>query len=76
MRLATLAEYRRLAYVEGSAPTMVTLRRRINDIPGGRIELGRYMVDLDANDKANRVKDDIEDTRERLKKDPLLEGLI
>jgi hypothetical protein len=35
MRLATLAEYRRLVYAEGSAPTLKTLRRRIKEIPGG-----------------------------------------
>lgn len=76
MRLATLAEYRKMVYAEGSAPTLVTLRRRIKTIPGGRVESGRYYVDLDVNDKVNHVRSEIEETRERLKNDPLLEGLI
>jgi hypothetical protein len=76
VRLATLAEYRRLVYAEGSAPTLNTLRRRIKDIPGGRIELGRYYVDLDAYDRVNHVRRDIDETRERLRNNPLLKGLI
>jgi len=76
MRLATLAEYRRTVYTEGSAPSMGMLRRHIRNIPGGRVELGRYYVDLDENERANRVLSEIDENRERFKKDPLLEGLI
>ena len=64
------------SYAEGSAPSIDTLRRRIKEIPGGRIEFGRYFVDLDIVDNVNNVRGDIAETRERLKNDPSLEGLI
>jgi hypothetical protein len=38
--------------------------------------MGRYYVDLDANDKVNQLSNDVEERRERLKRDPLLDGLI
>jgi hypothetical protein len=65
-----------LVYAEGSAPTLKALRRRIKEIPGGRKELGRCYVDLDAYDRVSHVRRDIEETRERLRNDPLLEGLL
>ena len=76
VRLATLAVYRRMAYVDGCAPTLVTLRKRIKDIPGGRIEAGRYYVDLDENDRVNGLRSDINARIARLEASPLLEGLI
>ena len=76
MRLASLDVYRKLIYAPGSEPSLTTLRRRIRNIPGGRIEMGRYYVDLDANDKVNQLSNDVEERRERLKRDPLLDGLI
>jgi hypothetical protein len=76
MRLATLAEYRRLVYAEGSAPSIETLRRKIKEIPGGRKEFGRYFVDLDMIDKVNTVRSEIAESRERFRNDPLLKGLI
>jgi hypothetical protein len=76
MRLATLAEYRRLVYAEGSAPSIDTLRRKIKEIPGGRKEFGRYFVDLDMIERVNTVRSEIAETRERFRNDPLLKGLI
>jgi hypothetical protein len=76
MRLATLDVYRKLIYAPGSEPSLSTLRRRIDRIPGGRIDMGRYYVDLDANDKMNQLSKDVDERSERLKRDPLLEGLI
>jgi hypothetical protein len=76
MRLATLAAYRDMVYAEGSAPTLPTLRKRIREIPGGRIEFGKYFVDLDANDRVNKLSDSIHDRLDELRKDPLLDGLI
>jgi hypothetical protein len=76
MRLATLAEYRRLVYAEGSAPSIDTLRRRIKEIPGGRKEFGRYFVDLDMIERVNTVRSEIAESRERFRNDPLLKGLI
>ena len=76
MRLATLAVYRRMVYVEGCAPTLVTLRKRIKEIPGGRVEFGRYYVDLDENDRATGLLSDINARIAELEKSPLLKGLI
>jgi hypothetical protein len=76
MRLATLAEYRRLVYAEGSAPTLNTLRRRINDIPGGRIELGRYFVDMDENDRQRGIKNPTAKRIAELRASPLLKNLL
>ena len=76
MRLATLAEYRRMVYAEGSAPALKTLRLRIKDIPGGRIELGRYYVDLDANDEVNELARANSSRIQTLRADPRLKGLV
>jgi hypothetical protein len=76
MRLEKLEKYRALVYAPGSGPSLSTLRRRIRQIPGGRVELGRYYVDLDANEKADQLSRDVDERREQLKQDPLLEGLI
>ena len=76
MRLATLAEYRRLVYVKGSEPTLKLLRRRINEIPGGRVELGRYYVDMDANDEVNKVDKAVHAKADRFRNDPRLRGMI
>jgi hypothetical protein len=76
MRLASLDVYRKLVYAPGSEPSLTTLRRKIRNIPGGRIDLGRYYVDLDANDKVNQLLNDAVERREQLKRDPLLDGLI
>jgi hypothetical protein len=75
MRLATLAAYREMVYAEGSAPTLVTLRKRIKEIPGGRIELGRYYVDLDVNDRANNLSSGIQSRLDELLNDPLLKAM-
>jgi hypothetical protein len=76
MRLATLAEYRRMVYAEGSEPTLKLLRRRIKEIPGGRVELGRYYVDLDANAEVNLIATANKSRISTLRADPRLKGLI
>ena len=76
MRLATLAIYRQLVYAEGSAPALKTLRRRIKDIPGGRVELGRYYVDLDANGRVNQIAKANSSRILELRSHPALKGLI
>jgi hypothetical protein len=76
MKLATLHEYRRLVYAEGSAPALKTLRKRIKDIPGGRVELGRYYVDLDANNEANHLTKAAQSKLDRVRSDPRLKGMI
>jgi hypothetical protein len=76
MKLVSLAEYRRLVYADGSGPNLKTLRRRIKDIPGGRIELGRYFVDIDANDEVNAIAKANNSRIRELRADPKLKGLI
>jgi hypothetical protein len=75
MRLATLAKYRRLVYAEGSEPTLQTLRRRINQIPGGRVELGRYFVDLDVNERAQSAARDAQLRLAEILNDPLIKAM-
>lgn len=78
MRLASLKEFRALIYTPRSAPAMSTLRARIEagKIPGGRIEAGRYYVDLDVFDRATNLSNELEAQRQRLMKSPVLQGLI
>jgi len=75
MKLATLEEYRRIAYAEGSAPTIVTLRRRIKEIPGGCITMGRYYVDLDKNRRVNDLAATTQFELDELMKNPLLKAM-
>jgi len=75
MRLATLATYRKLVYAEGSAPTLPTLRHRIKDIPGGRVELGRYYVDLDLNERAHQVASAARHRLDEIMNDPLIKAM-
>jgi hypothetical protein len=55
---------------------MNTLRKRIEQgaIPGGRIEHGHYYVDLDENDRVNKIRDSIDERQRAIA--PLLGGLI
>lgn len=76
MRLAKLSVYRDLVYEPSSRPCIDTLRRNIRQIPGGRIEGGRYYVDLDAYDRVNRLGDAIQAKLDMMRKDPDLEGLV
>lgn len=78
MRLATLTEFRRLFFTPDSGPSMETLRRRIDRgaIAGGRVDAGRYYVDLDTWDDANNVRRDIAKQQQQLAKSPELAGLV
>jgi hypothetical protein len=76
MRLARLSEFRRLVYTPESAPRLETLRAHIHEIPGGRVELGRYYVDLDEYDHQTHLRHRIDQQRTALAQDPLLEGLL
>jgi hypothetical protein len=75
MKLVSLAEYRRLVYADGSGPNLKTLRRRIRDIPGGRIELGRYFVDIDANERLRVVGHDAQVRLTEIMNDPLMKAM-
>jgi hypothetical protein len=70
VRLAKLSEFRRLVYSPGSAPHLDTLRAHIADIPGGRIEFGRYYVDLDEYDRQTNMRQATDTRRAQLSKDP------
>lgn len=76
MRLATLNEFRSLYFAKGSAPSVRTLKRRIEEIPGGMIFAGRYYVDLDVFEKATRHRQNLEDRVTELKTSPALRGLV
>lgn len=76
MRLSKLAEFRRLFYTPGSAHSMSTLRKRIQDIPGGTVMLGHYYVDLDEFDRATNLRARLAAEMAELEKHPLLKGLI
>lgn len=67
MRLAKLSAFRRLVYAEGSAPSLATLRARIESIPGGRIEHGHYYVDLDEYERVNGLRASLEARQKTLR---------
>jgi hypothetical protein len=76
VRLASLAEFRRIVYTSESAPSLATLRARLSSIPGGQRQGNRYYVDLDEFDRVHNVRSTLKDRRAKLEADPLLEGLI
>jgi len=76
MRLAALAEFRRLVYTPESAPAPSTLRRNIEKIPGGQRIGGRCYVDLDAFDRATNLREGIRAREQELAENPLLDGLL
>jgi hypothetical protein len=78
MKLITLEKYRDLVYAPGSAPTLSTLRRQVKDarILGGRKQVGRYYVDLDANERLTEMAKSNTKRLDELRSDPRLKGLI
>ena len=76
MRLAKLSEYRRLVYTPDSAPTLATLRKNIQKIPGGVVIHGRHWVDLDKLDGLNNLREKVMAEQATLAANPLLAGLI
>lgn len=75
MRLTTLQKFRRIVYAPDSAPSLRTLRKRIREIPGGTIELGRYYVDLDEYDRRRNLRAGVAARVAELERNPLLESL-
>jgi hypothetical protein len=75
MRLGKLTEFRSLVFTPDSAPTLATLRARIDEIPGGTIQLGRYFVDLDEYDRATKLRASIDARQRELAAAPELQGL-
>lgn len=78
MRLATLKAFRSLVYAPGSAPSARTLRKRIDagHISGGRIEAGRYYVDLDEYDRHTSLRAGVAARLAELEKSPRLKDLL
>lgn len=78
MRLAKLSKFREMIYAEGSAPSMNTLRARVNSklIPGGRVEHGHYYVDLDEFDRATNYRERLAAEQAELASNPLVAGLF
>jgi hypothetical protein len=76
MRLMKLSQYRLLVYAPGSAPSLSTLRSRIQEIPGGTILHGHYYVDMDKLESVADLRADMVAKERELAKDPLLGGLV
>ncbi len=78
MRLAKLSKFREMVYAEGSAPSLNTLRTRINNqqIPGGRVEHGHYYVDLDEFDRQTHYRERLAAEQKELAANPLVAGLF
>lgn len=71
-----LSEYRRLIYAPGSAPSLGTLRSRIQEIPGGLILHGHYYVDMDKLERIIDLRADALAKERELAADPLLADLV
>lgn len=76
MRLAKLTEFRRIFYTPDSAPSLTTLRKNIDKIPGGCKFCGRFYVDLDEFDRATDLYRKLEKRRAELAASLELEGLL
>lgn len=71
-----LSQYRLLVYADGSAPSLSTLRARIEDIPGGTILHGHYYIDMDKLERATDLRADAVARERQLAQDPLLADLV
>jgi len=83
MRLAKLAEFRRLFFTATSAPSLTTLRRKFEKIPGAVMLQGTRYSDLDEFERVIGSRDlkqeRISEMRRRIaeiESDPLLKGLV
>lgn len=76
MRLMKLSQYRSLIYAPGSAPSLGTLRSRIEEIPGGMILHGHYYVDLDKLERVTDVRADMLARERELAHDPILAEIL
>jgi len=76
MRLMKLSEYRRLVYAKGSAPSLVTLRHRIHDIPGGTVLHGHYYVDMDKLERVTDLRAEALAREREMAKDPALAEIL
>ena len=67
-----------MVYTPSSAPALRTLRDRIRagKLPGGRVDCGRFVVDLDEYDRVTNLRQSIDRRRRELEADPRLAGLI
>lgn len=76
MKLAKLSEFRQMMYTPKSAPSIKTLRSRIDagKLPGGLIDSGHYYVDLDEYSRATNLQKNLEARRQDLEKK--LTGLV
>ena len=65
-----------MVYTPGSAPSMNTLRKKFDDIPGATMLHGQRYIDMDEFDRVHRLSDAIAAEKARLAADPLLDGLV
>ena len=76
MRLAKLSEYRRLYFTPDSAPSMNTLRKKFESIPGHIMLNGQRYIDLDEFERHAAVRSDHAAMQRERAKSPRLQGLI
>ena len=83
MRLAKLAEFRRLFFTPGSAPSLTILRRKFAQIPGALVLQGTRYIDLDEFQRAITGVDPVQERvaearriKAEIENDPLLKGLF
>jgi hypothetical protein len=76
MRLARLSEFRRLIFTPESAPTLKTLRKHFDTLPGATMLHGEHYIDLDEFDRVHGLSRDIAAKKAELERNPLLKGLV
>lgn len=76
MRLMKLSLYRSAVYAPGSAPSLATLRSRINEIPGGTVMHGHYYVDMDRLEGITDLRADALAREREMAKSPLLAEIL
>lgn len=76
MRLMKLSQYRLLVYAPGSAPSLGTLRNRIDEIPGGTVLHGHYYVDMDKLERVTDLRAEALAREREMANDPALAEIL
>jgi hypothetical protein len=76
MRLMKLSQYRLLVYAPGSAPSLATLRSRIDEIPGGTILHSHYYVDMDKLERLTDLRAEALAREREMANDPILAEIL
>jgi hypothetical protein len=76
VRLIKLVEFRRVVYSPESAPSMNTLRKKFDHIPGATILHGQRYIDMDEFDRVHGLRAKVATRIAEIESDPLLKGLV